>query len=143
MQVTITIHPSWLMRHHAKALGQALGTALAGCRALERPAPEDSGHRPTDHDDSAEPTRNNNNNNDDDDQDQLGAGIDDSADEDAPRDGRQLLGWCAKQIPDMKGTIMSFGRKRGLHTKIVSWTPDQVLAAYRHARKNQQQGAHQ
>jgi hypothetical protein len=57
--------------------------------------------------------------------------------EDIPRDGRQLLGWASKQTPDRKGTIMSFGRKHGLKSKIVDWTSDQVLAAYRHARNQQ------
>jgi hypothetical protein len=63
------------------------------------------------------------------------------AEEDEPRDGRQLLGWASKQIPDMKGTILSFGKKHGLASKIVSWTENQVQVAYRFARQKQQQGA--
>ena len=55
-------------------------------------------------------------------------------DEDAPRDGRQLLGWASKQIPDAKGAILSFGKKKGLASKVVEWTPQQVAAAYRFAR---------
>jgi hypothetical protein len=55
-------------------------------------------------------------------------------DEDAPRDGRQLLGWASKQIPDLKGTLISYGKKKGLHSKIVEWSPQQVAAAYRFAR---------
>jgi hypothetical protein len=56
-----------------------------------------------------------------------------------PADGRQLLGWASKQVPDMKGTLISFGKKKGLHSKIMSWTPQQVAAAYQYARGRQQQ----
>ena len=52
----------------------------------------------------------------------------------AQRDGRQLLGWAAKQVPDAKGVILSFGKKHGLALKVVEWTPEQVTAAYRYAR---------
>ena len=55
-------------------------------------------------------------------------------DEDAPTDGRQFLGWSSKQIPDAKGLILSYGRKNGLPSKIVGWSPQQVAAAYRFAR---------
>jgi hypothetical protein len=55
-------------------------------------------------------------------------------DQDAPTNGRQLLGWASKQVPDMKGTILSYGKRNGLRSKIVDWTPDQVNAAYRFAR---------
>ena len=34
----------------------------------------------------------------------------------------------------MKGAIIGFGKKKGLHSKIVEWTPQQVAAAYRFAR---------
>jgi hypothetical protein len=51
-----------------------------------------------------------------------------------PADGRQLLGWAGKQVPDMKGPIIGWGKKKGLHAKIVEWTPQQVAAAYRFAR---------
>jgi hypothetical protein len=54
--------------------------------------------------------------------------------EDPPTDGRQLLGWAAKQVPDAKGRVMSLGKRRGFRSKIVSWTPIQVQAAYRYAR---------
>ena len=57
-----------------------------------------------------------------------------TADEDAPTDGRQLLGWSSKQVPDAKGLILSYGRKNGLPSKIVGWSPQQVAAAYRFAR---------
>jgi hypothetical protein len=55
-------------------------------------------------------------------------------DEDAPTDGRQLLGWASKQTPDLKGILIGFGKKKGLRSKIVEWTPQQVAAAYRFAR---------
>ena len=55
-------------------------------------------------------------------------------DEDAPRDGRQLLGWASKQIPDLKGVLTGYGKKKGLHSKIVEWTPQQVAAAYRESQ---------
>ena len=35
--------------------------------------------------------------------------------EDAPRDGRQLLGWASKQIPDLKGALIGYGKTKGLH----------------------------
>jgi hypothetical protein len=54
--------------------------------------------------------------------------------ESPPTDGRQLLGWAAKQDPDAKGAVMSFGKRNGYPSKIVSWTAEQVRAAYRHAR---------
>ena len=54
--------------------------------------------------------------------------------ESPPTDGRQLLGWAAKQQPDAKGAVMSYGKRNGFPSKIVSWTAEQVRAAYRHAR---------
>jgi hypothetical protein len=60
-------------------------------------------------------------------------------DEDAPTDGRQLLGWASKQIPDLKGILIGYGKKKGLRSKIVEWSPDQVNAAYRFARARQAQ----
>jgi hypothetical protein len=57
------------------------------------------------------------------------------ADEDPPTDGRQLLGWASKQVPDRKGVIIGFGKKRGFRSKIVEWTAEQVAAAYQHARR--------
>src|SRR5262249_37324198 len=53
---------------------------------------------------------------------------------DAPRDGRQLLGWSRKQQPDALGELMSFGRRNGFASKIVNWTPDQAMAAWAHVR---------
>jgi hypothetical protein len=61
----------------------------------------------------------------------------DEPDKDAPRDGRQLLGWASKQVPDLKGILIGYGKKRGLHSKIVEWSPQQVAEAYRFARGRQ------
>ncbi len=55
----------------------------------------------------------------------------------APTNGRQLLGWAAKQDPDAKGLVIAFGKKKGYPPKIVDWTDDQVDAAYRYARGRQ------
>jgi hypothetical protein len=55
-------------------------------------------------------------------------------DEDAPTDGRQILGWASKQTPDLKGILIGYGKKKGLRSKNVEWTPQQVNAAYRFAR---------
>jgi hypothetical protein len=60
-------------------------------------------------------------------------------DEDAPTDGRQLLGWASKQIPDLKGALIGWGKKKGLASKIVQWSPAEVAAAYRFARARQAQ----
>ncbi len=54
-----------------------------------------------------------------------------------PIDGRQLLGWAAKQDPDAKGLVIAFGKKKGYPSKIVGWTDDQVRSAYRYARGRQ------
>jgi hypothetical protein len=45
-----------------------------------------------------------------------------------------LLGWASKQVPDLKGMLIGYGKKNGLHSKIVEWAPQQVTAAYRFAR---------
>ena len=67
-------------------------------------------------------------------EDDRGGSGDDRA---APSDGRQLLGWAAKQVPDAKGLVISFGKKRGFPAKIVDWDDEQVRAAYRFARGRQ------
>jgi hypothetical protein len=54
-----------------------------------------------------------------------------------PTDGRQLLGWAAKQDPDAKGLVISFGKKKGYPPKIVDWDDEQVKAAYRYAKGQQ------
>jgi hypothetical protein len=44
------------------------------------------------------------------------------------------LGWCAKQVPDAKGAVIGYGKKRGFPGRVVDWQPDQVAAAYQFAR---------
>ena len=51
-----------------------------------------------------------------------------------PADGRQLLGWAAKQHPDAKGDVIAFGAQRKFKGKVVDWKQDQVLQAYKHVR---------
>jgi hypothetical protein len=134
MKVTVTIHEAWLARPEDLKRIMAL---LAG---LEVPppgsAPEPQGYDPREYIEepfdpeeraparpTARPDRG--------DAWEPPAG---DPDEDAPRDGRQLLGWASKQVPDMKGPIIGWGKKKGLASKIVEWTPQQVAAAYRFAR---------
>lgn len=52
----------------------------------------------------------------------------------APSDGRQLLGWAAKQDPDAKGLVIEFGKRKGYPPKIVDWDDEQVRIAYRYAK---------
>ena len=47
------------------------------------------------------------------------------------------MGWASKQVPDLKGILIGYGKKRGLHSKIVEWSPQQVADAYRFARRKQ------
>jgi hypothetical protein len=137
MEVTVTIHEAWLARPEDLRKVIALLAGLegpppgAGPRQTapvpdpdddEEPFPEGRApaRREPDRGDAWEPeTR----------------GEEDSP----PADGRQLLGWASKQVPDMKGMLIGYGKKKGLHTKIVEWTPQQVAAAYRFARARQAQ----
>jgi len=68
------------------------------------------------------------------DDDRSQASHDDEDEESPPTDGRQLLGWAAKQVPDAKGRVIAVGKKRGYPSRILDWTPQQVAAAYRSAR---------
>ncbi len=68
------------------------------------------------------------------DDDRRQASHDEDQEEDPPTDGRQLLGWAAKQVPDAKGRVIAVGKKRGYPSRILDWTPQQVAAAYRTAR---------
>ena len=132
MQVTVTVHASWLRRP------DALRQMIAVLDGLEQPIP--ASREPGEDDDAYPPDRF------DDPEAQAPArrapgryeppdqNLDD---EDAPRDGRQLLGWASKQVPDLKGILIGYGKKKGLHSKIVEWTPQQVAAAYRFARGRQ------
>jgi hypothetical protein len=143
MQVTVQIHEAWLARPDELRRVMAL---LAG---LEVPPPSSAGPRPTAPTAASDPegyeepfdpegrapVRPSNR------PDRGDAWEPPTAepDEDAPTDGRQLLGWAAKQIPDLKGVLIGYGKKKGLHSKIVEWTPQQVTAAYRFARARQAQ----
>ena len=136
MQVTVTIHDSWLRRP------DSLRRMIAVLNGLEQPAPaprepgEDDDADPPDRFDDPEasapaPVRRAPGKSEARDRDQ------DPGDKDAPRDGRQLLGWASKQVPDLKGVLIGYGKKRGLHSKIVEWSPQEVAEAYRFARRQQ------
>jgi hypothetical protein len=131
MQVTVTIHEAWLVRpedlRRVMALlagleipppGSASASEPQGYDLREYPEPD----FPRDRGGAWEPPA--------DEPDQDG----DDDDPNTPEDGRQLLGWASKQVPDAKGTIISFGKKNGLASKVIEWTPEQVAAAYRFAR---------
>jgi len=120
MHVNVAIHPSWLAR--PEELGRRLA-ALA--QALENPHAEDNDGPETARPEAHRPAR------------PMAAPDEDDTDEDQPRDGRQLLGWAGKQVPDMKGPLIGFGRKKGYPGRIVDWRPEQVIAAYRFARGRQ------
>jgi hypothetical protein len=136
MQLTIEIHDAWLGR--PEDLRRAL-TSLAG---LEDPptgtGPADRTQEPREQRSEPEgrPRGRNGRYPGNDDRSQASDDdIDDEGrDEDPPTDGRQLLGWCAKQVPDAKGKVIGYGKKRGFPGRIVDWRPDQVEAAYRFAR---------
>jgi hypothetical protein len=137
MQVTVTIHESWLRRP------DSLRRMIAVLDGLEQPAPaprepgeDDDDADPPDRYDDPEtpapaPARRAPGRSEARDRDQ------DPGDKDAPRDGRQLLGWASKQVPDLKGILIGYGKKRGLHSKIVEWSPQEVAEAYRFARRQQ------
>ncbi len=137
MEVTVTIHEAWLARPEDLRKVMALLAGLEGpppgagprqATPAPTPDPEDDeepyperrapARREPDRGDAWEPEA---------------RGEDDSP----PADGRQLLGWASKQVPDLKGMLIGYGKKKGLHTKIVEWTPQQVAAAYRFARGRQ------
>lgn len=137
MQLTIEIHDAWLARP------EDLRRVLALLAELEDP-PTGTGPADRPHDRREEPSepevrprgRNGRYSGDD---DRSQASHDDDSDEagddeDPPTNGRQLLGWAANQVPDAKGKIIGYGKKRGFPSRIVDWRPDQVEAAYRFAR---------
>ena len=141
MEVTVTIHEAWLARPDDLRKVMAL---LAG---LEGPPPSGAGPRqatsapapdPDDDDEEPYPERRAPARKEPDRGDAWEPEA--RAEEDSPpADGRQLLGWASKQVPDLKGMLIGYGKKKGLHTKIVEWTPQQVAAAYRFARARQAQ----
>jgi hypothetical protein len=137
MRLTIEIHDAWLPRpedlRRALALLAGLEDPPDGTGPADRtPDPrEDPGEPP------ARPRGRNGRYPGDDDRSQASHDDDidrEGDDEDPPTNGRQLLGWCAGQVPDAKGKVIGYGKKRGFPSRIVDWRPDQVEAAYRFAR---------
>jgi hypothetical protein len=145
MNASVTIHPSWLQRP------DALRRMLSALAALEAPAPtprelgdDDEADRP----ERPAPARRTREPGEDDEtpfdefQDRphgsrastRSRSQEPTDEEDPPADGRHLLGWASKRDPDAKGAVMSFGKRNGYPSKIVTWTAEQVRAAYRHAR---------
>jgi hypothetical protein len=138
MKITIEIHDGWLGRPEdlRKILATIAGLegppAAGGAVAGPRPAhdPREDLEEPFDPEDR--PRGRNGRYPGDDDRSQ--ASDDHDEEEDPPTDGRQLLGWAAKQVPDAKGLVISFGKRKGYPTKIVDWDDEQVRTAYRYAR---------
>ena len=135
MQVTIEIHEAWLARPDDLRRVMAL---LAG---LEVPPPSGAGprqasatpaHDPDDDEGPSVPESRASGRSRPDRGDAWESG--EEEDPDAPTSGRQLLGWASKQRPDLKGVLIGYGKKRGLHSKIVEWSPREVAEAYRFAR---------
>ena len=133
MQVTVSIHEAWFARP------EDLRRVLALLARLEIPPPGTAARPPAEAYDPREdleepfdPERRAPARREPDRGDAWEPPADD--DPDAPTNGRQLLGWASKQVPDLKGTILSYGKRNGLRSKIVDWTPDQVSAASRFAR---------
>ena len=103
MRLTIEIHDAWLSRPEDLRQVMALlagledpptGTGSAG-PGEEREESPDPGRRPRGR---------NGRYSADDDRSQASHDDDEEGDEeDPPTDGRQLLGWCAKQVADAKG----------------------------------------
>jgi hypothetical protein len=135
MQVTVTIHETWLTRpdelRRLLALLAALESPPPGTAdrpVAQRHDPREDLEEPFDPTEPAPARRQ---------PDRGDAWEPPDDDQDAPTNGRQLLGWAAKQVPDLKGALIGYGKKKGLRSKIVDWTPDQVADAYRYARAQQ------
>ena len=142
MTLTIEIHDAWFDR--PEDLRKIL-TTLAG---LECPPISNGGNdnerrpaapapaEPFDPEARPRGRTNNGRHPGDDDRSQAMADQDepDDQEEDPPTDGRQLLGWAAKQTPDAKGRVIGFGKKKGYPPRVLDWTPQQVATAYRAAR---------
>ncbi len=140
MKLTIEIHDAWLAR------SEDLRRVIALLAGLEDPPagtePADRTHGPHGEPPGTEgPPLHGRNGRYPGDDDRSQAidddDIDEEGEEDPPTDGRQLLGWCAKQTPDAKGQVIGYGKKRGFPGRVVDWKPDQVDAAYRFARSRQ------
>jgi hypothetical protein len=137
MQVTVSIHEAWFARpedlRRVLALLAGLEVPPPGTGTADRPVAAAEPHDPReDYEEPFDPERRAPARREPDRGDAWEPPADD--DQDAPTNGRQLLGWASKQVPDLKGTLLSYGKRNGLRSKIVDWTPDQVNAAYRFAR---------
>jgi hypothetical protein len=136
MQVTITVHDAWLARPEDLRRILALLAGLEDPPTGTEPADRTHDRREEPPEPEGRPRGRNGRYPGDDDRSQASDDddIDDEGQEDPPTDGRQLLGWCAKQVPDAKGMVIGYGKKRGFPSRVVDWKPDQVAAAYRFAR---------
>lgn len=140
MRLTIEIHDGWLGRPEdlRKILTTLAGLECppVGTGAGPRPAaadPREDLEEPFDPEDRPRGRNGNGRYPGDDDRSQA-SHDDQGEEEDPPTDGRQLLGWAARQVPDAKGRVIALGKKRGYPSRILDWTPQQVAAAYRKAR---------
>ena len=134
MTLTIEIHDAWFDR--PEDLRKIL-TTLAGleCPPRGRHQAEAEDAEPFDPEFPPRGRTSNGRHPGDDDRSQaMGDDDPDDPEEDPPTDGRQLLGWAAKQTPDAKGRVIGFGKKKGFPPRVLDWTPQQVATAYRAAR---------
>jgi hypothetical protein len=142
VQVTVSIHEAWFARpedlRRVLALLAGLEVPPPGIRLRRtRPAAVAEPHDPReDLEEPFDPERRAPARREPDRGDAWEPPADDD-DQDTPTNGRQLLGWARKQQPDAMGTLLSYGKRNGLASKIVAWTPEQVRAAYRFARGTQ------
>jgi hypothetical protein len=122
MRLTIEIHDAWLVRP------EDLWKILATLAGLEDPptgaGPVDRRHGPREEPAEPEDQSRGRNGRYPGDDDRSQASDDDDIDdegreEDPPTDGRQLLGWAAKQVPDAKGAVIGYGKKRGYPSRIL------------------------
>ena len=134
MQVTVSIHEAWFARREdlRRVLALLAGLEIPPPGTVARPVAVAAPHDREDLEEPFDPERRAPARREPDRGDAWEPPADD--DQDVPTNGRQLLGWASKQVPDLKGTLLSYGKRNGLRSKIVDWTPDQVNAAYRFAR---------
>jgi hypothetical protein len=137
-ELTIEIHDGWLGRPEdlRKILTTLAGLECPpiGAGAGPRPAPDSREDLEEPSGPEDRPRGRNERYPGDDDRSQASHDEEGDQEEDPPTDGRQLLGWAAKQVPDAKGRVIAVGKKRGFPSRILDWTPQQVTAAYRAAR---------
>ena len=140
MQVTVSIHEAWfarpedLRRIMTLLAGLEIPPPGTGTSTAARPVAVAVPHDPReDYEEPFDPERRAPARREPDRGDAWEPPTDDD-EKDAPTNGRHLLGWASKQVPDLKGALLSYGKRNGLRSKIVDWTPEEVRAAYRHAR---------